>query len=640
MRCSRAQIELSAAMDGERLPEDVREHAEGCARCRAFMDGAQRLRTRVRVRLAEPIPDLVAPIMERIGRQNSRADVAVPLRSSHGRTVLSRVGAFAAAALVGVVVGALLVSEGIFLRRAAPASASEIPRQIAAAATTLRSYQATYEVVERNWHPDVPKREFEVDVAFAAPERFLVRVRDQTDYPGPSWPRNDTELRVDSDQWLLRGPAGCVSHDVVTCVDTAPGRTSQTVISGRPPFDADAPMPTDIILPVTTLAGSDRVDVVGEAVVDGRRAVEVRMSAQDSAPLLAFFQQTGIWRPLYPADRVRIWLDAESWFPLRFTVTAAPGEDRALWTSRFAITTERAGDEVLDVRLQDLSLEPPAPASFAVPGGGKDEGFRDVLRDDLERAAGFEPIEPERLHGLRPYRFGVFDQPSGGAVLSYADGLSWLRIRERRVRGLVPVPAFSERVILPGGSVASFLPATAGSAGRRVAIQGDGWDILIESNLRREVLLDVADSLPVRGAAPPARSATGGVRVEQVPEDRLSSRAGFAVLAPATLPEGAHLVLAEVESFGPARAVRLVYGRSGVEPEGYGVRIFQAPDDVLPPASGNDQAAVEVRGVVGRWSPEHQELEWVEDGRYVSLRVPGLELADALALAASLEPIP
>jgi len=627
-------------MDGERLPEDARAHVETCARCAAFADGAQRLRTDVRVRVAEPVPDLVAPIMERVRAASQEGKTPIPLRSKASRAARSRIPlrALAAAALVGMVMGALLVSGGILFRRAAPATASRIPRQIAEAATNLEAYRATYHVVEWNWHPDVPKREFAVDVAFASPERFLAQVRDLTDYPGRSWPRNDTELRIDGDRWMLRGPDACVSQDVVTCVDTAPGRTSETLISGRPPFDADAPMPTDIILPVTSLAGSDRVDVVGEAVVDGRRAVELRMSARDAAPLLAFFQQAGIWRPLYPADRVHVWLDAESWFPLRTVVTAAPGEDRALWTSRFGIPTERAGDEVLDVRLEDLSLEPVPSALFLVPGGGQDEGFRDVPRTELAGAAGFDPVVPARLHGLRPYRSGVFQERSGGTILSYADGLSWLRIRERPATEPVPAPAFAERVVLPGGSIASYLPATGGSAGRRVAIQGGGWDIQLESNLRREELLDIAASLPVRGEDPPVRSTDDGLRIEQVRADELTSGAGFPVLVPAVLPGGSHLVVAEIESFGPRRAVRLVYGRSGAEPGGYGVRIYEAPGEVLPPASGNDQAAVRVRGVTGRWSPEHQELEWVEDGRYVSVRVPGLELADALAISASLEP--
>lgn len=639
MRCNRAQLALSAAMDGERLPADVRAHVDTCARCAAFADGAQQLRTGVRVRVAEPVPDLVAPIMERVREEAAHPAAPVPLRGrpvpAPGRRAPLR--SFAAAALVGMVVGALLVSGGMLFRRAAPATASRIPKQIAEAATNLESYRAAYRVVERNWHPDVLRREFEVDVAFASPERFLVRVHDVTAYPGLTWPRNDTELRVNGGRWMLRGPDACVSQDVVTCVDTAPGRISDTLISGRPPFDADAPMPTDIILPVTSLAGSDRVNVVGEAVVDGHRAVGLRMSARDAAPLVAFFQQAGIWRPLYPADRVDVWLDAESWFPLRFTVTAAPGEDRALWTSRFGIPTERAGEEVLDVRLEDLSVGSVPRSLFAVPRGGRDEGFHEVPQDELAAAAGFEPVVPARLHGLRPYRSGVFEDPSEGAILSFADGLSWLRVRERRVSAPVPAPAYSERVTLPGGSVASYVPATAASAGRRVAIQGDGWDILIESNLRREELIDIAGSLPVRGDAPPVHSTGYGLRIEQVPVDQLAVRAGFPVLVPAVLPEGSHLVTAEVESFGPGRAVRLVYGRSGAEPGGYGVRIYEAPGEALPPASGNDQAAVPVRGVTGRWSPEHQELEWVEDGRYVSVRVPGLELADAVAIAASLE---
>jgi hypothetical protein len=45
-----------------------------------------------------------------------------------------------------------------------------------------------------------------------------------------------------------------------------------------------------------------------------------------------------------------------------------------------------------------------------------------------------------------------------------------------------------------------------------------------------------------------------------------------------------------------------------------------------------------MRGVVGRWTPDRNQLEWVEQGVYLSLDAGGLPLADLLAVAVSLEP--
>ena len=70
MNCDRAQAVLSDRLDGERTPDRlgsaVEQHTASCARCRAFEANALRLRTSMRVRLAEPVPDLVGAIMSRV----------------------------------------------------------------------------------------------------------------------------------------------------------------------------------------------------------------------------------------------------------------------------------------------------------------------------------------------------------------------------------------------------------------------------------------------------------------------------------------------------------------------------------------------------------------------------------------------
>jgi len=67
------------------------------------------------------------------------------------------------------------------------------------------------------------------------------------------------------------------------------------------------------------------------------------------------------------------------------------------------------------------------------------------------------------------------------------------------------------------------------------------------------------------------------------------------------------------------------------------IRLHEEQAATLPPASSASQSEVEVRGVVGRWIPDRNQLEWVEGGVYYSLDAAGLELADLLAVAESLE---
>ena len=65
---------LSDRLDGERAADrvgaTVDEHITTCMRCRAFEANALRLRTSLRVRLAEPVPDLVGTIMARVASES------------------------------------------------------------------------------------------------------------------------------------------------------------------------------------------------------------------------------------------------------------------------------------------------------------------------------------------------------------------------------------------------------------------------------------------------------------------------------------------------------------------------------------------------------------------------------------------
>jgi CheY-like chemotaxis protein len=64
-----------------------------------------------------------------------------------------------------------------------------------------------------------------------------------------------------------------------------------------------------------------------------------------------------------------------------------------------------------------------------------------------------------------------------------------------------------------------------------------------------------------------------------------------------------------------------------------GFVLTQAPDAAFAPPLEPDVRGVEVRGTAGRYTPGHGELEWVEDGRVVSLRSATLSLDELVAVA-------
>jgi predicted anti-sigma-YlaC factor YlaD len=67
--CDQVQEAISAVLDQERPAIEamaVDLHLGGCATCRAFADGAAVLHRRIRVRPADPVPNLAAPILDAV----------------------------------------------------------------------------------------------------------------------------------------------------------------------------------------------------------------------------------------------------------------------------------------------------------------------------------------------------------------------------------------------------------------------------------------------------------------------------------------------------------------------------------------------------------------------------------------------
>jgi hypothetical protein len=506
---------------------------------------------------------------------------------------------------------------------------------VAGAAAALDAYEATFAITERHFSSEVDERRLSMHVWFRAPERFRLDVTDETEYPQRATP-TDLRLVVNGDRWYSSGPEACASA-------RCPQR--ETSVRNRVPFSSAAPAPTDLVLPLTALAEPEHVTVLGFGTALDRRAVLVEVPFERAASLFPFLSIGGDWRPFFPNDRVRIWLDAQNWFPLRWQVFPAGGHVRDAWALRFGLPEEPSRHPIFEVEALSVDVSRPSSRVFEVPSTRRteDQGARAILLEQAEREAGFEPVAPSDLEGLDLYRVvipGLSD--AGETIVTYTGGLSFLKVGETRSWstdapfGAVGVRA--EGIALEGGGVAYYEPAAAGQ-GRRLSIHAAGTDLYLETNLPRERLLAVAASMPVTGLPMPESwrlRQTGGATVERVSLDEARAAAPFEIGLPETLPPGFTLASVELIRVSGEVSVTLYFRDAEVDAGAGTVRLHLETESELPPASSARQSAIEVRGGEGRWTPERSQLEWVEGGVYQSLDAPGLALEDLLAIATSI----
>jgi hypothetical protein len=413
-------------------------------------------------------------------------------------------------------------------------------------------------------------------------------------------------------------------------------------VVGRPPFDADTPAPTDLIVPTTVLAAESRVDPLAARTVAGRPAVAVAMSFAEASSLFRAFTFAGSWRPFFPQDRVTVWLDRRTWFPLRYDVSPAPGADRALWAAQQGLPSEPPGVPVFSAIASRFSDAAPPAAAFAVarsPGASSE----DFHAAPIARARSWPT--PRYTAGLAPVRAGTSSASGTGreSTVAYARGLTWLTVT--RVTGwdqdrTFGVGSFASPVRVGARGTGWYEPASQAGP-RRLALHTASGEFLVGSNLTRQALIRVAASLPVSGVAPPrewlVRTSANGlvVRIGLSPSRALAG-AGFRALVPGYLPAGYAAASAQLASSPSVRAVTILY-RSGVaQLEGDGVLIYQATGQGVAPPTDPSAVAVLVRGTVGRWSPDEATLEWVEGHLYVSITAPQTPLAVVARIADSL----
>jgi hypothetical protein len=593
--CGLTRPEISAYIDNEadaRTTARVRRHLDDCGTCSRYEDSMRSIKRAVRLQPALPVPDLHDRVMERVA-----AEVPLILRRRE-RYRLGRVAAMAATATI-----VFLAGTASFWRESPPemASATEITRLVRTAARSLDTYRATYEITERGWHPSVGSREFRAKIWFDAPELFRLRVRDLTEYPSGPWPANDVDVVASPRRWSIREPSTCPTPALPEC--SYPGGTEVRTITQRQPFDGTTTLPTDIILPLQTLASSDRFTVLGEDEISGRPAYKLALTYADARSIIDSIQAGGSWSGFSPDSVVELWIDRDTWFPLSLTVTepgrSAPG---------------------LEVRATSFDRS-------AIPR----QVFH-VGQDGIVKSGGFHADEtvvpahqPTYTGGLGAYRSGRTD--NGSVVISYAKGMTWLKLVYSSGNEISSTqPETSERVALDGG--VAYYQAADDSLRRTIDLWGGASRLRIETNMDRAELLQVARSTGFIGR--PAPLAAG---VEIASLDDIASL-GFTAL-PTYLPDGYRMSAAYITS-GEVRSAVLYFRRTETEYDGLGVRLTHVAGVRTLPASSETFELVRVGDSDARWSVERGELEWIDGSVYRAVAAPSLGVAEAERIARGL----
>jgi outer membrane lipoprotein-sorting protein len=640
---SDARAAISERMDGEllsaRRSSALDRHLSTCTTCRAFESGAWRLRETVRFGVAEPVPDLVSTIMRGVRAEAATRPprLTVLRRGRAPRPAGSRALApVAAALLVGFVAGSLTVGGPWRTDRPSSlASASDVSAGVAAAASALSAYQATFEMSETDPTGQPTRRQLTMSVRFVAPERFRLDVTDQTPGAGTRFAADDLQLIVNGGSSYQVTPSACP-------IGVCPER--EQVVRNRLPFSSATPAPTDLILPVSTLVDAREMRVVGGGRVLGRDAVEVRLPFERARPLFPFLDLGGRWRSFYPHDRVDLWLDARSWFPLKYTVYPAAGPGRDEWQLRFGLPDEAPDVPIFEVDAVSVDPSVPDASTFRIPHArtSTDEGGRVVTIADVRDAVMFDPLVPRQVDGLELYRVVLPEGERDDAVLTYASGLSWLKLGEASATSgeafFGPLGHEAEQVEVPGVGAAYYEPASAGH-GRRLAIHTERGDLYLETNLSRERLLQAAASLRVRAASIPTSWLTTSSslgKTRRVSLDEAARELPFTILVPAPAPSGYRLASAEIVSLRGRSSLNVYFAREDGPFDADPLRLHEESARRLPPASAARQYAVPVVGVEGRWTPGRDRLEWVSDDVYHSLDSESLPLDELLRVASSM----
>jgi hypothetical protein len=652
VNCDAVQLVLSARMDGDRVAARhaaaAVAHAETCTRCRTFGERSARIRSAVRIRAAEPVPDLVEPIMAAVARERVRP--TVPLlderrarrrRPRHRRRPAPLAPA-AAAALAGLVLGSVLVGGPWQSVEDRPIAAAAVVRNVRTVAPTLDAFHGAYTIHEFGLSREVPERLFDMEVAFRSPQRFRLEVRDRTNYPSRSWTPTHLRFIQDVTTTFTSGPSGCPGDlPARVCPRT---RAAVTHLSE---FSAAAPLPADLVLPVTTFGSASGFEVLGSERIGDRDAIRVRLSFERAAPMFPFLRMGGTWRPFFARDPVLLWLDARTSLPLRMLVQPSRSPERTAWELRYGLGVESPDEPILDVQLDSVSTEPPGFELFRIPGVSAEPTAPRRL-EELPDRIGYLPATPTDRGDLELVSIVLPPRSAPSApssMLVYAKGLDYLKVGERRDRAgpepFGPLDTGAQQILLDDGGVAYYEPAGEGF-GRRLAIHAGGADVFLETNLPRGRLLEIASSLPLVGRPlPPAPSDGGsaGIDVERIDVAEGLAVAGLPASLARGLPGGYIVASAERSTVGSAlEGVTLHLRQIVTDAAGEPLTLHVERDTGLPLPSSSEQGLISFAGLEARWTPSRSELEWVDRGVYHSLQGvvdlrSVIEIAGAIAAA-------
>ena len=621
--CGSIRQELSAYLDNEAtaLPRSaIEDHIAGCRSCSEELAAIASVRRLIRVQAVEAVPDLAPEIMARVG-------VAQRGLTPWGERL--RVASIAAVAAALVILGASLP----FDDTSRIAAAGEITEGVRAAARQIDAFSATFSVTERGWDEEIAERRMLAEITYQAPENIRLEIKDQTEYPSADWPRNDVTLIATEDRSWIEEPSSCPVAALPACAapTTWAGVVERRAVVNRLPFDGTTMQPTEIILPLETLAAEEGFAVLGEETVANRAALRLQLDYRQAIPLVASLQAGGSWRDYHPLDEVRVWIDRETWFPLRYEVRAGTSPDRTLWAERHGLE-DAPGQLLLRVALRNLAeIGAEDRSDFDVPRTGirRDAGFTE--KDELD---GIPELPPA---GLAPYRTGLTAE--GHKIVALADGLRYLKATWSRGFQLSSSAIrTAEEIQVPGGGYAYYLPASP-TSGRRIEMIDPPRIGVLETNLPRRQLLEVAASIPnfTGRRIADSSSKTSGVTLFRLDPEEAFEVVRFA-LRPTFVPETYEPGSAFTTSRpGGTRSLTVYLRRPEAEYEGAGIRIVQSkPVDFLPPSS-EEFVVVRVGDRRARWSVERGELEWIDAGGiYRAVAVPSSDLFTALRIAEGL----
>lgn len=637
MNCSRARATLSERMDGERLSARqaaaLDDHVASCLTCQAFRARAEKLRQSVRIRPAEEIPDLSERIMGSIEAETApsvrRPRRRAPVRGTVGRGHWTPV---AAALVVGLIAGSVAVGGPWFRPSSNGVTADFVVKGVRVAARRLDAYQSSFSIIERGL-PGIAARTFSMQVAFASPGRYRLEVTDDTKYSDARTP-TDLTFIANGTAMYRRGPLACPI--VIEPTECLPAREPVTVSSA---YATQVSLATNLVVPVDVLGNPGRLTITGMGTVLGRSAVRVELPFDRAEhTLFAFRDVGGTWRPVFAQDRVVLWVDDANWFPLRATVYPSTDPGRREWAQRYGLPDEDPSQPIIDLVATSIATTAPPAQDFVIPGGVVQP---EVPESDLRREVGFAPLKPGYLANLTPASAVVPPKDAGPsapeALLTYSSGVSYLRVGERQeAHADVPLgdaDAAAEEVHLTNG-VAYFQPATD-DHGRRLTIHAGDRDLVLETNLPRDELLKIAATFPLTGEQLPRAWFTekaGGDSTEIVTLGQARRRTSFPVKLPATLPEGYVVSRVLLTKVGGITGVTVTFRPSASDMGGEPIELHVEPASRLPVATLGVMK-VPVGDEQGWWTPDGAQLEWVQGGRYLSLRAPGLELSTVMAMA-------